>query len=317
MSIEPRPRVVIIAGPTASGKSAAALAIAEAFGGTIINADAMQVYRELAILTARPDAAMLARAPHLLYGVMAAAEACSAGTWRGLALGAIAATQAAGRLPIVVGGTGLYLRALTHGLARIPPVPAAIRNAVRARIAAEGAVRLHDELLRRDPAAAARIAPGDGQRIARALEVHEATGRGLTDWHRGAAQADDALEADFLTLLLAPNRATLYAACDGRLATMMRDGAIEEVRALTVLGLAPGLPAMKAMGVRPLLRHLAGEIPLADATAEIARETRRLAKRQFTWFRHQLTPDQVITEQFSESLNPRIFAFISSFLLTP
>jgi tRNA dimethylallyltransferase len=286
-------RVVVVAGPTASGKSALALALAERFGGVVINADSMQVYRELTVLTARPRADALARAPHRLYGIVPASEACSAGRWRELARDEIAAARGTGRTPIVAGGTGLYLRALMAGLARIPPVPDSVRRRVRVRIAREGAPALHAELAARDPASAARLVPNDAQRIARALEVLEATGRGLADWQL-AGQGADANGLIFFVILVAPARAQLHRAIEHRFVRMVADGALAEVRALAALGLDPGLPAMKAVGVRELSRHLAGEATLDEACAEAVAATRRYAKRQVTWFRHQLVPDLAI-----------------------
>ena len=309
-------RVVVVAGPTASGKSALALDIAEAFRGTVINADSMQVYRELPILTAAPDRARQARVPHRLYGVIPVGEACSAGRWRGLALAEIAAARAAGRLPVVVGGSGLYLRALMTGLARIPPVPAALRGALRARLERCGAAALHAELAVRDPVMAARLGPGDGQRIARALEVLEATGRSLADWQRPRSGPGGAPELRFLTLLLMPPRESLYAACDARFKAMVAGGAVAEARALGTAGLDARLPAMKAVGLRELLRHAAGDITREEAVRLGQQATRRYAKRQMTWFRHQMTPDHIISEQYSETFKPKIFSYISKFLLT-
>jgi len=315
--------VVVIGGPTASGKSAVALAVAEEFGGTVINADSMQVYRELAILTARPGPSDLVRAPHRLYGILGAAERCSAARWRSLALAEIAASHRDRKLPVVVGGTGLYLRALLDGLSPIPEVPAAIRAAALARLAALGAPGFHAELAGRDPVTAARLQPGDRQRLVRAWEVLEATGRSLADWQREAPRpgADEPALAP-LTIVLEPPRLALYAACDARLARMVADGALEEVAALGRLGLDPALPAMKAVGVPELLAHLRGESELAPALAAAQQATRRYAKRQTTWFRHQLAAAERLEvegvgAQFLERVRPRIFAIIRQFMLTP
>jgi tRNA dimethylallyltransferase len=269
--------VIVVAGPTASGKSALALALAERLGGGVINADSMQVYRELRVLTARPDDDALGRAPHFLYGTIPASERCSAGRWRSLALEAIGKC----RVPIVVGGTGLYLKALMEGLSRIPPIPEEIRAAVRARSDA------HAELARRDPASAARIPPNDAQRVARALEVLETTGKPIGEF-RGWQGAEG---LRFFTILLAPPREALYAACDARFARMLEHGAIEEVRALLELGLDPALPAMKALGVREIASYLRRECSLEEARTAGQKSTRNYVKRQETWFRHQLTPD--------------------------
>jgi tRNA dimethylallyltransferase len=311
--------VVVIAGPTASGKSALALAAAEAFAGTVINADSLQVYRELAILTARPDAAAEARVPHRLYGVLPAAERCSAGRWAALAAAAIREAHAAGRLPILVGGTGLYLRALLDGLAPIPPVPEAALAEARARLAALGGAAFHAELARRDPATAAGLRPSDPQRLARAWAVLAATGRPLAAWQ--AERAEPALALDPLLLLLEPERGTLYRACDARFLRMLEAGALDEARALGALGLDPSLPAMKAVGVRVLLDHLAGRIALADAVAAAQQATRNYAKRQLTWFRHQLPGAERLVpvsdgEKFSERFLADLFSKIRHFQLT-
>src|SRR4051812_3908656 len=229
----PRPGTAVLAigGPTASGKSALALDAAEAFGGTVINADSMQVYADLAVLTARPGPEALARVPHRLYGVLPATEACSAARWRDMALDAIAEAAGQGRLPVVVGGTGLYLRALMEGLAEIPSVPAPVRADARARHARLGGPAFHAGLAARDPAMAARLAPGDTQRLIRAWEVLEATGRSLADW-QAAPSAGPPPGLRFATLVLDPPRDALYAACDGRFRAMVAAGALDEVARL-------------------------------------------------------------------------------------
>jgi len=315
LSGEPAGKAVIVAGPTASGKSGIALALAEQFAGTIINADSMQVYRELRILTARPDAAAEARAPHRLYGVLAAAEACSAARWRDMAIGAIEAAWAEDRLPILVGGTGLYLQALLHGLAPVPDVPAPVRERVRALHRRLGPAGFHQALAARDPVMAARLGPSDTQRLVRAFEVLEATGTSLAEWQARPAEGP-AFSAATATILLEPPRAELYARCDQRFRRMLADGALDEVRALDDLGLDPALPAMKALGMLELRRHLAGAITLEAATAAAQQSTRRYAKRQVTWFRHRSPGETILRAQFSESLLPENFAFIRQFLLT-
>ena len=313
----PRP-ILLIAGPTASGKSALGLAIAEEFRGTLINADSMQVYRDLAILTARPSAAELARAPHRLYGVLDAAEVCSAARWCAMAEAEIAAAQAEGRLPLLVGGTGLYFRALLKGLAPVPEIPAAVRAAARALHKSIGGVLFHAVLARRDPEAGTRLHPSDSQRLIRAYEVVTATGRTLRDWHRGDGAGTQRRAA---ALLLLPPREALYDAIDRRFLAMVERGAREEVRALLARGLAPELPAMKAVGVPELIREIRGEISLEGAMALAQQASRNYAKRQITWFRHQLpsTPDFPVLRlaaQYSESLLPEIFSFIRQIVLT-
>jgi tRNA dimethylallyltransferase len=278
---------VLIAGPTASGKSALALAVAERVGGIVINTDSMQVYHDLEVITARPGAAEKARMPHLLYGHVDAAENYSVGRFLEDAAGALEAARARGRIPVFTGGSGLYFKALTRGLAAIPPVPADIRAAVRAKLDAAGPEALHAELSRRDPVTAARLRPADRTRIARALEVVETTGRSIADWH--SEGLPPLLDAERIAkIFLAPDRAALYRRIDARFDAMLSAGALEEVLALAVRRLDPLLPAMKAHGVPWLIRHLAGEISLDAAAAEAKKDTRHYAKRQFTWFRHQL-----------------------------
>ena len=281
------PGTILIAGPTASGKSALALALAEKHRGTIVNADSMQVYGDLRIITARPSAAEEARVPHRLYGLVDAAENYSVGRWCQDARAALDEVKREGRVPILVGGTGLYFKALTQGLSAVPPTPPEIRAMVRARCNAEGAAALHSELARRDPAMAGRLKPGDRMRIARALEVLEATGRSLADWHRDGMPAildpDEALK-----IFLAVDRDELQRRIDARFDAMLAAGALDEVRALSARGLDPMLPAMKAHGVPWLRRHLAGEISLEAAAAGGKQDTRRYTKRQVTWFRHQM-----------------------------
>jgi tRNA dimethylallyltransferase len=278
---------VLIAGPTASGKSALALSLAERTGGIVINTDSMQVYRDLRVITARPTPDEEAHVLHRLYGHVDAGVNCSAGMWVTDAAAALAEARAQHRLPIFIGGSGLYFKALTRGLSAVPPIPPEVREDIRARLERDGVEALHGLLAQRDPVAAERLKPRDRTRIARALEVIEATGRSLTDWHRDGLPPllpPDRVKAVFL----APDREALYARIDARFGAMLAAGALEEVRALAERHLDPLLPAMKAHGVPALIRHLRGEISLADA-AEIGRaDTRHYAKRQFTWFRHQL-----------------------------
>ena len=282
-------KAVLIAGPTASGKSALALELAQKTGGVIINADSMQVYRDLRIITARPTPEEEALIPHRLYGHVDAAVNFSAGHWVTDAALALAEARSQNRLPIFVGGSGLYFKALTRGLSAVPPIPPEIREGVRARLQRDGVEALHAELALRDPVAAARLKPRDRTRIARALEVVEATGRSLTDWHR------DGLppllpQGAFSALFIAPDRDALYARIDARFDAMLKAGALKEVSALAARKLDPLLPAMKAHGVPALIRHLKGEITLDEAAVIGRADTRHYAKRQFTWFRHQL-PD--------------------------
>jgi len=283
----PKPRAILIAGPTASGKSALALALAERLGGVVINADSMQVYRDLRIITARPSLQDEASAPHRLYGHVDAAVNYSVGHWCADARAVLDTARAEGRLPVLVGGTGLYFKALTQGLSAVPPTPPEIRMAVRARCDAEGPAALHAELARRDPAIAARLRPGDRMRIARALEVLEATGRSLADWHRDGMPA--VLDPErALKFFLTVDRGELHRRIDARFDAMLAAGAVAEVRALAARALDPMLSVMKAHGVPWLIRHLRGEMTLAEAAEGGKRDTKRYTKRQATWFRHQM-----------------------------
>jgi tRNA dimethylallyltransferase len=280
-------KAVLIAGPTASGKSALALELALSTGGVVINADSMQVYRDLRIITARPTHDDEARVPHRLYGHVDAAVNFSAGAWVSDAARALEEAQAEGRLPIFIGGTGLYFKALTAGLSVVPPIPANIRGDVRARLERNGVEALHAELARRDPRAAERLNLRDRTRIARALEVVEATGRSLLDWHQ-EGQPPLLSRDSFRAVFLAPERDELYARIDARFDAMLGGGALEEVERLAARQLDPLLPAMKAHGVPALMRHLRGELSLEEAATIGRADTRHYAKRQFTWFRHQL-----------------------------
>lgn len=280
-------RAVLIAGPTASGKSALALELAEQFGGVIVNADSMQVYRDLRIITARPTPEEEVRTTHRLYGFVDAAENYSVGRWCRDVEEALKEARSQGRMPILVGGTGLYFKALTTGLAAVPPIPADIRAEVRSRLQREGSPALHVELARLDPATAKRVTINDRSRIARALEVVLATGRPLSDWHiEGLPPLIDSKRV--AKVFISCERKELVHRIERRFAAMLKSGALEEVRRLAARGLDPSLPAMKAHGVPWLIRHLDGEISLEEAEAGAVMDTRRYAKRQLTWFRNQM-----------------------------
>lgn len=319
------PAALIVAGPTASGKSALALDLAERLGGAVINADSMQVYRDLRILTARPTPEEEARVPHLLYGVRDAAQPASAGWWRQAALAAMGQARAEGRLPILCGGTGLWLSALVKGIGTIPPVPPPVREAARTLAAMIGAEALHARLAAADPETAATLEPGDSQRVIRAWEVLQATGEGLSSWWRKGQEPPAPWR--FAMILLKPPRAEVRAAIDARFLAMLAAGALEEVRGLAARGLDPALPAMKAHGMPNLAAALAGRIPLAQATAEGQAMVRQYAKRQDTWFRHQalVAPEALHTiharfaglAQLSEQDATGLFAFIDRMGLTP
>ena len=281
--------ILIVGGPTASGKSALALDLARHFRGTIVNADSMQIYRELRILTARPSPADEKATPHRLYGAMPGGERCSAGHWRELALGEIKAARDAGRLPILAGGTGLYFRSLLKGLAPVPDIPQDVRDAVKALRAGLGAEKFHRRLAQRDPESAAKIHPANSQRMLRAYEVIAATGTSLAEW-QARQTLDAAYAGQAAVLVLEPPREALYAACDARAALIAETGGIEEVAALRALGLDAALPVMKALGVREFGEFLDGDVTRDQAVENLSRATRRYAKRQTTWFRHQM-PD--------------------------
>ena len=304
-------RALLIAGPTASGKSGLALALAERLGGVIINADSMQVYRELAILTARPAAAELARLPHDLYGFLSGREAYSAGRYASDAAAAIARARAQGRVPIVVGGTGLYFRALLEGLSPIPAADPQVRAYWRQQAASRPPQALHALLSERDPVMAARLAPSDPQRIVRALEVLESTGRSLADWQRQPGRP--LLQAaQTLPLLLLPDAVGHAKAIEGRFDAMLREGALEEVRGLLALSLSRDLPIMRALGVAPLAAHLDGALGLEAAAAAATLATRQYAKRQLTWFRRNMIAWKTFKMEEMEKTTAKILAFIQA-----
>ena len=307
-------QALIVAGPTCSGKSALALALARRFGGTVINADSMQVYRELRLLTARPTEADEAAAPHRLYGIRPAAEPGSVAWWRDQALAAMDAAA----LPILCGGTGMYLQSLTAGLVDIPEPDAASREEARALVESDGAAALHARLAAVDPATAAELRPSDGQRVARAWEVWRSTGRGLADWRR---TPDEPAPYRFAVVQLAPPREALRAAAETRFDAMLAEGALEEVAALLRLGLDPALPAMRAHGVTELGAHLRGETDLASARRHAVASTQQYVKRQATWFRNRVLVDPAMSrmidarfnqnETFSQSICEFIRGFVS------
>ena len=308
-------KTIIVAGPTASGKSALALKLAQELDGVVINADSMQVYGVLRVVTARPSPADEALVPHRLYGVIDPAELCSAGRWRALAVAEIEAAWAAGKLPVVVGGTGLYLRTLVQGLSPIPDIPEDVRSKARALFADLGNEAFHALLAERDPVMAERLHPANSQRLVRAWEVLTATGKSLAQWQE--IPAPDRLVAETFTLSIAPERDALYQGCNARFCQMMEQGALDEVAALTSLKLDPALPAMKALGVPELAAYLAGALPLDRAIKSAQQATRNYAKRQLTWFRHQLDADLVLNTQYSERFFDEIFSKIRQSPLTP
>ena len=279
---------ILIAGPTASGKSGLASRLAAACGGTVVNADSMQVYRDLRILTARPDPGQEAAVPHALYGHVDGSVNFSVGRWLAEADAAIAAARAGGRLPVVAGGTGLYFKALTEGLSDLPPVPDAVRSSVRDAAEGRPAEALHAELAGRDPATAARLRPSDRQRVLRALEFHAATGTSLSSAQGSRRPGPLAASRTLRVFIAPPDRAAHRAAIDARFDAMLEAGALDEAARLAERRLDPSLPVMRAHGVPALLAHLRGECGLAEAASRGRADTRAYAKRQWTWFRHQM-----------------------------
>jgi tRNA dimethylallyltransferase len=298
---------ILIAGPTASGKSALALELARALGGEIVNADSMQVYAELRILTARPSEEEEQLVPHHLYGVISGAENFSAGRWARAAADTVAEIQSRRRLPIIVGGTGLYFRALTEGLAPIPAISEQIRKQVRAEVAEAGDAA-HQILQQEDAVLAAKLKVSDPQRIARGLEVVRATGQRLSEWQKVAGVP--LLQGRLARFVLAPDRNWLRERADARFQQMLEAGALEEAAAFSRLGLGPPLPIAKALGLRPLLAHLGGELSREEAIAAGQAETRAYQKRQETWMRTQMIAWDRLSTQDSESIKARILSFI-------
>jgi tRNA dimethylallyltransferase len=313
------PPALLVAGPTASGKSALALAIAQRLNGTVINTDSMQVYRDLSVLTARPTPAEEALVPHRLYGVRSAAEAGSVAWWREQALTHMHEARAAGRLPILTGGSGMYFAALTEGLVDIPDPGPEARAEARHLLAEQGPLALHARLSNVDPDTAARLKPEDSQRVARAWEVWRGTGTGLAAWQN---QRSAPAPWRFSAILLDPPRETLRAAIARRFDIMLRQGALDEVRHLLSLGLDPSLPAMRAHGVPELSAYLRGTLSLQEAGHRTALVTGQYTKRQATWFRHHALAAQTRTNtinarflyftQFSERERDNLFTFIEN-----
>lgn len=310
---------ILIAGPTASGKSALALALARDLDGVVINADSMQVYSDLSIITARPSADEMGDIPHALYGTVDGATAWSAANWAEAAMAVTERVWADGKLPILIGGTGMYFKFLLDGVAAIPEIPADVRTTVRAEVEEGGAPKAHKRLAGLDPVTAARLEPNDSQRISRALEVVEATGRTLSDWHKdnkdGPLTALDKV-GQLTKLVLDIPRERLYARCDQRFDLMLEAGGLEEIATLRERGLDPSLPVMKSLGVPELMAHMAGEMTLAEAVEAAKMHTRRFAKRQMTWFRNQFSDWNRLSAQYSESEYQFILQFISKKMLT-
>lgn len=307
---------VLIAGPTASGKSDVALGLAERLKGTIINADAMQVYEGLRILTARPSPEDEARVPHRLYGTVPASTAFSVGDWTAAATQAAIEVTGAGRLPIFVGGTGMYLSVLSEGISPMPEIPADIREEVRGIPDRQSLAELYEMVRKVDEASAERIGPTDPQRLMRALEVFRATDEPLTSWQQKPRQKP--FEGMFARIVLAPERQWVYDRIERRFDAMVMSGAMQEVEALAKRGLDPDLPLMKALGVEDLIRVQCGKISLEEAVTEIKTKTRRFAKRQMTWFRNQMiTWNRIETQEMETKINDIFANILDSGLTLP
>ncbi len=309
------PPVVIIAGPTASGKTDTALDVAERLEGEIVNADSMQVYRGIDVLAAMPSPEEQARVRHHLFGVLDVSERCSAGRWLDMAAAALADIHARGKLPIVVGGTGLYLKVLMHGIAPMPDVPAETITSLEARFADIGGDAFKAELATVDPVTAAKFPASDRQRLIRAAAVFATTGRAISDWHNDQPDAPG-YAARYCVVLFAPPRDELYDRINARFDDMLAHGAMTEAEAFADLGIDPSLPAARAVGVAELVAVAHGELPFEAAVEKAKTSSRNLAKRQFTWFSRQIHKDLIVDEKFSERDSEKIFSFIRQFVLT-
>lgn len=302
-------RYLMISGPTAAGKSGLALALAELWGGTVINADSMQLYRDLQVVTARPDAQDEARAPHRLYGVVDGAERASVAAWLEMLAAEVAKARAAGSLPIVVGGTGMYLQAARDGIAPIPEVPRDIHQACLDELAASGGAAFRVDLARLDPQTAERLFDGDSQRLVRAMGVVRATGRPISAWQSDPHEG--ALAGEAIRLAVMPPREQTYDRIDQRFVSMMDQGAVEEVSALAARQLDAGLPVMKALGVREIIAMQEGQISRDRAIELASRDSRHYAKRQMTWIRNNFHAQKTIEEKYSERIAEEIFSILS------
>lgn len=287
------PQVLIVGGPTASGKSDFAAFLAAEMGGVVINADSLQLYREIPVLSGQPDDAAQNGVPHALYGVLPVSEQASVGKWLQMAVAAVDAAVQQGKRPILVGGTGLYIQAFIDGLSEMPDIDDGVRDKVRAMLAEKGPEFLHAELQRRDPIAAARITPADRQRLSRAMEVVLGTGRALSEF-QGKKAKSHSYPCRVITLL--PPRDYIYHRCEARFDAMLLHGALDEARLIESLDLPPDLTAIKAKGIPELRAHIRGEMTLDQAAAIAKTKTRQYAKRQYTWFRHQSKPDLMIED---------------------
>ncbi|MEE2745816.1 MAG: tRNA (adenosine(37)-N6)-dimethylallyltransferase MiaA [Pseudomonadota bacterium] len=302
-------RLIIVAGPTASGKSSLAIDLAENLNGLIVNADSMQVYRELKIVTSRPSPKDEAKVPHKLYGSLSAKEKCSAGLWRNMAIREIEAAWKCDKLPILVGGTGLYIKVLTEGISEVPPVSGDYRREAQSLYNRLGAKKFHAELRRVDTISADRISQSDSQRLTRAYEVYLSSKIPFSEW-QNSSQYSLPIKSSIRTICLLPPRDKLYQVCNNRFETMLEMGAIDEVSNLMNMELDASLPATKAVGVKELSAYLRGEITLLEASDAAKQATRNYAKRQMTWFRNQLEKPELVNAQYSERIFDQIFSKI-------
>ena len=285
-------KAVIICGPTGAGKSSLALNLAEKFKGVIINADSVQIYREIKILSGRPTSDDYRRAPHRLYGIMSIFKPCTLGIWRKMALETIRECELSGRLPIICGGTGLYIKFLLNELSAIPEIPPSIKLEAREKLEDLGNENFRELLSKNDPVSACRIKSGDTNRLLRAWEVFTATNKPLSYWHEQSRETGS--QHEFFKVCLMPERKALYSKCDKRFLDFIEQGAADEARALDSINVSPELPASKTLGLLELIKYTKGELELSDALEQAQRTTRRYAKRQLTWFRHQLDEDYLI-----------------------
>ena len=285
-------KAVIICGPTGAGKSSLALNLAEKFEGVIINADSVQIYREIKILSGRPTSDDYRKAPHRLYGIMSIFKPCTLGIWRKMALETIKECELSGRLPIICGGTGLYIKFLLNELSAIPEISPSIKLEAREKLKELGNENFRELLSKNDPASASRIKSGDTNRLLRAWEVFTATTKPLSYWHKKSRKAGS--QHKFFKVCLMPERKALYSICDQRFLEFVEQGAVEEARAFDFITASPEVPASKTLGLLELIKYTKGELELSDAIEQAQRTTRRYAKRQLTWFRHQLDEDFLI-----------------------
>ena len=313
--INDKPKVIVITGPTASGKSALGVDAALALDGEIINADSMQIYKELDVITARPDKAALEKVPHHLYGTIPGSSRCSVEQWRTLAIQEIDKVHKRDKMPILVGGTGMYIRALEKGIAEVPDIPDVIRERGRTRLAQIGGEAFKAELSLLDPEMGEKLNPGDSQRLARAWEVVTHTGKSLLHWQREAE--GKVPNYDFIRFALVPPREELYDNCNKRFEIMLDQGGLKEVENLLALSLDSSLPIMKALGVPELAEYIQGKMSLEDAISRAQQNTRRYGKRQMTWIRTQYNDAEIVNEKYSERLRGHFFNFIRQSGLTP